>query len=212
MAAASAAEIAIVNQALELLGASIITAFDTDPTTASSASSPNAESACLHYVAVRNELLRSFPWKFAITRVQITADGTAPAFGRARRFALPADYLAPLAPYPEDNYEELDWIIEGAYIITDDSSPLDFRYIKVVTDTTTMDPLFKKAFALRLAINMCEAITQSNTKLANLSALYKETVAEARQLSAFEAVNHLPPPDVWVTCRTMGRNNTRTWG
>lgn len=201
---ASATEILIANQALVLLGASRITDF-TD-------GSVNADTVTVMYEPTKEALLTEYPWKFAIKRVAITIDGTAPAFGRAGRYALPADYLSPLAPYPEDNYEELDWIIEGGYIITDDSTPLNFRYIYEVTDATLFDPLFKKALAARLALEMCEQITQSNTKLQSISEIYKEAIALARQKNAFEQANHLPPVDSWISCRTMGRNNTRTWG
>lgn len=201
---ASAVEILIANQALVLLGAARITDF-TD-------GSVNGNTIDVMYEPTKEALLTEYPWKFAIKRVALTADATAPIFGRARRFALPADYLSPLAPYPEDNFEELDWIIESGFIITDDSSPLNFRYIYGVTDATLFDPLFKKALAARLALEMCEQITQSNTKLASISELYERAITLARQKNAFEQANHLPPPDRWITCRTMGRNNTRSWG
>jgi hypothetical protein len=42
-------------------------------------------------------------------------------------------------------------------------------------------------------------------------AIYDQIIKEARQISAFEAVNHLPPDDAWITARDNGLNNTRSF-
>lgn len=199
-----ASEVGIVNQALQLLGAASITAL-TD------ADDVNAVAANLIYEDTRDSLLRSYPWKFATKRTQITANTVAPAFGRARSFNLPDDYLAPLPPYPENHDINLDWIIEGEQILTNDSSPLDFRYTSQITDPDEMDPLFRKALSAQLAVELAEQLTQSNTKLANVAAIFDEAIATARRISAFEAVNHDPPVDEWVRNRQRGRDNTKNW-
>ena len=199
-----ASKITISNQGLLLLGASQITGFNDG--------SVNAEAIKLIYDDTRDSLLRTYPWRFATKRSQLTADVTAPVFGRARSFPLPGDYLAPLAPYPEDNFEQLDWIIEAnSKLLTDDSSPLDFRYIAKIEDPDCMDPLFRKALSARLAVELAEQLTQSSSKLQNVAAIFDRTIGEARQLNAFEAVNHQPPLDEWITARQRGRDNTRNW-
>lgn len=198
-----ASEVTICNQALQLLGATTITSL--------SQSSVNAQACNLIYEDTRDALLSTYIWKFAIKRTQLTADVTAPAFGRARAFTLPVDYLAPLPPYPEDHPIDLDWIIEGGKIITDDSSPLDFRYIAQIDDADEMDPLFRKALSAALALELAEKITQSNTKLTNISALFDQAIQAARRKNAFEQVNPLPPTDDWVRMRQRGRDNTKSW-
>lgn len=198
-----ASEVGICNQALQLLGASSITTL--------TEGSVNANACNLIYEDTRDALIRSHPWKFAIKITQITANVTAPAFGRARSFTLPDDYLAPLPPYPEDHDINLDWIREGDAIYTDDSSPLDFRYVAQITDPDEMDVLFRKALSATLALELAEQLTQSNTKIANISAILDSTLAAAKRASSFEAVNHEPPVDEWVRTRQRGRDNTKNW-
>lgn len=198
-----ATETDIVNQGLLLLGASQIGSL--------SESSPNAIAANLIYADTRDALIRTYMWKFAIRRVQLNASGTPPIFGRSNAYDLPSDYLALLPPYPEDNLEQLDWIVENGQIVTDCSEPLDVRYIAQVTDTTKFDPLFRKALSAALALELAEQITQSNTKIANISTIFSNVVRDARQQNAFEQVNHLPPLDEWITVRQRGRDNTKTW-
>jgi hypothetical protein len=49
-------------------------------------------------------------------------------------------------------------------MLTDLAPPLYIRYAKRVTDPNAMDPLFREAFACRLAAEACESLTQSATK------------------------------------------------
>lgn len=97
---------------------------------------------------------------------------------------------------------DLDWVIEGRQIITNDSAPLDVRYVYNVTDPNEMDSLFREALSAKLAEALCEEITQSNTKMATVVTAYKDIVAEARRANAIEKVAEQPPEDSWVTCRS----------
>ncbi len=193
----------IANQGLQLLGASQITTLGEG--------SVNANAMTLVFAPTRDALLRSHIWKFAIKRTSITKHVTSPTFGRANAFDLPSDYLGMLAPYPEDNFEALDWIVEGVQIITDNGSPLDFRYIAQITDPDKMDALFKKAWSAALAIECAELLTQSTSKLENVSKIFAKYISEARQASAFESVNHQPPEDSWISARDRGLDNTRSF-
>lgn len=193
----------IANQGLLLLGASQITNFNDG--------SPNANRVKLVYNDTRDSLLRAYPWKFATKLVQITEEATAPIFGRAHSYKLPGDYLKLLPPYPEDNWEMLDWIVEGNFISTDCSSPLDVRYTRRVEDPDCMDVSFRKALSALLAVELAEPITQSNSKLNNVAAIFERRIGEAKKASAFEKVNHLPPMDSWISVRQRGQDNTLTW-
>jgi len=193
----------IANQALLLLGANTITDID--------GTQPNAVVMELFFDDARDALLRKYIWKFAIKRVQITENVTAPVFGRARAFDLPADYLAPLPPYPEDDHMRLDWIVENGQIVSDESSPLDFRYIAKITDPLEMNVHFRQALSARLAILAAEKLTQSNSKIQNVSAIFDSAITEARMSNAIEQVNHQPPLDTWVTVREDSRDNTKSW-
>jgi len=200
--AADATEIA--NQALVILGASSISDI-------TATAEPNAVIINTVYAETRDALTRLYQPKFATQRVAIVANITAPTFGRARAYDLPALYLALLPPYPEDHLETLDWIIEGSQILSDDSTPLDLRFTAQITDVTKFDPTFVKMLAAALAVECVEKITQSTSKWERANAMFDAALTAARRANSFEQVTPLPPEDGWVHVRHRGTDNTRTW-
>lgn len=188
-----ASKVEIANRALQILGAKRIVSLTED--------SRNARAINAAYEPVKKAELRKHPWSFAIQRTQLAADANAPAFTRSNAFPLPSDYIRILSPDPEVNFNDLDWIIEGRRIITNDSAPLDVRYIYDVTDPNTFDTLFRESLAAKLAEQLCEEITQSNTKIATAKLFYDEAIAEAKRTNAIEKVAEQPQEDSWVTAR-----------
>lgn len=188
-----ASEVEICNRALQKLGVKRITSLTED--------SKNARSCNVAYSVVRDAELRSHPWNFAIARAELAADATDPDWGRAKAYTLPSDFLRLLPDYTEDNLNSKDWQIEGRKIYSDDSDPIYIRYIYRVTDPNEMDALFREALATKLAFELCEEITQSNTKKSELKDDYKEIISEARKANAFENVAQESPEDTWSTVR-----------
>ena len=192
-----ASDVEICNRALQLLGATRIVALTDD--------SVSARACNNAYDAVRRAELRAHPWGFAIKRAQLPADGTAPAFGPARAFPLPSDFLRLMPQDAEDNLNDKDWAIEkhngSKCILTDDSAPLNIRYIYDCDDPNEMDALFREAFAYSLALAMCEELTQSNTKKAELREDRKAVIREARRTNGIERVPMEAAEDTWLTAR-----------
>ncbi len=189
-----ASNVEIANRALQYLGAKRIAALTED--------SRNAQAINACFESVKLAELRKHPWAFAIARASLAANATAPIFTRDNSFPLPSDFVRLLPQDAEDNMNNLDWQIEGRNIITNDSAPLEIRYIYNVTDPNEMDALFREAFAAKLAEVTCEEITQSNSKKADAKDTYKEIIAEAKRANAIEKVAEKPPEDEWVTCRS----------
>ena len=186
--------VSICNLALQLVGAKSISAL-TDDTTAG--------RACNRvYTQARDSELRAHPWSFARERVQVAADSTNPTFGDAKRYALPADYLR-ILPTNGTNGSAIqdDWQIEGRYILTDDSSPINLVYLKRITDENTFDATFIELLAARIAMDIAEKVTQSNTKKEDAVTHYKSVQKEARRVNAFERPPQTPPTDDWVNAR-----------
>jgi hypothetical protein len=104
--------------------------------------------------------------------------------------------------YPEDNMNNKDWQIEGKKILTDDDAPIYIRYIYDVEDPNEFDALFSEALSSKIAMELCEEITQSNSKLQAVSEMYKAAIREARRINAIENVAAKPPEDEWITVRT----------
>ena len=189
----AASETSICNLALQKLGAGRITDISED--------SPNARTCSDCYEAMRDRELRAHRWSFAITRESLAADATDPSFGPAKQYTLPAGFLRLIEPDDSANYNTLDWRIEGGKIVTDFTAPLEIRYIARVEDPTQFDALFVDALACRMALQMCEKITQSVSKKADVRSEYKDTIAEARRTNAIEGVSSESPTDTWDTAR-----------
>jgi len=191
-----ASVVGICNRALQRLGAQRIVSLQEN--------SKNARACNLAFEPVKRAELRAHPWSFATKRVELAADTEAPAFGRGNAFQLPADWIKLLDDYPELNFNDKDWIIEGRKILTNDSAPLQIRYTHDVTDPNLMDALFAETLAMRLAKELCEELTQSNTKKPLVDKDYKMAIREARRANAIERVAAIPPEDSWITVRRTG--------
>lgn len=188
-----ASKVEICNRALQKLGAKRIVSLDDDSVTA---------RACnVAFEPVKLAELRDHSWNFAVKRVSLAANATAPEFGPQNSFPLPSDFVRLLPPDAQLSLDELDWLIEGRNIFTNDSAPLQIRYVSDVTDPNIMDSLFREALSSRLALELCEQLTQSNTKKADIKAEYKENIGEARRTNAIEKPAVMPPDDSWITVR-----------
>jgi hypothetical protein len=183
----------ICNRALQKLGAERITSLTQD--------SVNARACNLAFEPVRDAELRAHPWNFAITRTTLAEDATAPEFGYTAQFTLPSDCLRLLPPDPASNITDLDWQIEGRKILTNEVSSLEIRYIKREEDSNQYDSLFTEALACALAMELCEELTQSNTKAQTVREDYKRVMREARKLNAFENISAEQQTDTWLTVR-----------
>lgn len=188
-----ASVIDICNRALQKLGAERITSL--------TQKSENARACNIIYEPIRNAELRSHPWNFAIKRARLAASSTTPAFGFDNKYALPSDFLRLLPPDSDYNYNSIDWQIEGKFILTNDTGSLDIRYIAVVEDPTLFDALFIEVLANRIAIELCEQLTQSNTKAQMVRDDYIRATREAKRLNAFENISAKQQTDTWITGR-----------
>lgn len=154
------------------------------------------------YAQARDSELRAHPWSFARTRVKIAADSTDPTFGYAKRYALPADYIRML-PTNGTNASNVqdDFQIEGRFVLTNSSSPINFVYMKQVTDENEFDKLFVELLIARIARDIAEKVTQSNTKKNEAENHYFRVKADARRVNAFERPPQESPTDPWITAR-----------
>lgn len=188
-----ASEVQICNRGLQRLGAKRIVSLSDD--------SVNARACNVAYADLRDAELQAHPWIFAIERAELAASATAPDWGRANEFPLPSDFLRLHPDYEEDNSLTKDWDIEGRSILSDFSDPIFIRYIKRVTDPNVMHVLFREALSCKLAWQLCEEITQSNTKLADIRADYKDIIKEARRANAIQRRAASFPDSSWLTVR-----------
>lgn len=190
-----ASSVDIANAALQKLGAPRIVNLTDDSDAA------RAANAC--YNRLRQAELRKHVWNFSIRRANIAADATAPISGSqyANSFTFPPGTLRILKPDPKLRRNDWDWQIEGTSILTNDSAPLLVRYVYDETDPNKMDSLFREALAARMALEMCEELTQSNSKKEAANAWYDSALADAKRANAVEQIPQEFEDDTWVTVR-----------
>ena len=186
--------VSICNLALQSLGAKSISSLSEDST---------AARACNRvYEHARDTELRAHPWSFARERVSLAANSTDPIFGFAKQYQLPSDCLRIL---PTNGYggttNQDDFQIEGRQILTNATSPVKLVYIKQVTDANTFDQLFVEVLVARIAMEISEAVTQSNKKKEDAATHYSQVRKEARRVNAFEAPPQEEPVDSWINAR-----------
>jgi hypothetical protein len=145
---------------------------------------------------VRNEVLRMIPWNFAQVRVTVTRDSAAPDHEYDSRYQLPTNCLRVV-----EVDSEYPWVVEGRMILIDGTDPLPFRYTAEIVDTSQYDPLFVSAAASRLAMDVCERLTQSNSKLEAISKIYEYVIKKARSADGQEQSPKELEEDSWVTAR-----------
>lgn len=197
-----ASVIQIANRALTKLGSNRITSLSDDVKAARSISS------C--FDDLRDDELRLNRWQFAMKRTSLAALSDSPEFGFNHQYALPADFLRLDMindQYPAtvmDNYigtEVLDYAIEGNLILTDIDAPLKLRYIARIEDPNSWDVNFREMLASRIAAEICEDLTQSDTKKQAAWNDYKRAKVNAIRIGAIEKPPTVPPDNSWIISR-----------
>lgn len=179
----------VVNRALDKLGYGPITSLDDGD--------KPANLATRTWPIVRDQVLRDHPWNFAVSRAITAPDSTAPSWGFSYRHLMPSDLLRLLEVRDLSTSE---YQLEGRYILTDESV-LYIRYIARVTDPNQYDSLFVDTVASRLAYEMAESLTQSNTKRELAWQEYTDGLERARRADAQENPPVVFEEDSWIDVR-----------
>lgn len=139
--------------------------------------------------------------------------GSGPSSNDASRnaFRLPAGFLRFINQNPKQgavsvlgapsNMGYADWEFDSKYLVTTDIGPIVFRFIADVTVVGEMDDMFCEGLACRMAIEGCEELTQSTSKLSTLASAYRQFMTEARLVNAVEIGSEEPPLDDFIECR-----------
>jgi len=142
--------IEICNNALIKIGSDTITSL-LDNTKA-------ARTCNKMYEIVRDDLLRSHPWNFAINRVKLAKLSAIPAFDYSAQYQLPSDCLRVIAVKDDTS----DYRVEGRKILTN-GSEVSLLYIKREEDVALYDTSFSNLLALKLASEIAYNMVNSTT-------------------------------------------------
>jgi hypothetical protein len=125
-------------------------------------------------------------------------------------FYLPAAFLrlAPQNPKPglsvvggpiDPGYD--DWLIESGFLISSETGPIVLRFVADVTDVHMMHGMFCEGLGLRIGLEVCPALTQSEVKAKEIAGKYEKWMTEAGTVDAIEQGYDEPPEDDLVTVR-----------
>ena len=133
-----------------------------------------------------------------------------PEYGFTKAYLLPTDCLRVISVgeffpgvFTDDyvNGDTAEYSIEGRFLLSNESSPLVIRYVTKIQDTAQYDTLFVEAFACRLAMELAEVITASDSKRERATREYRETMMEAIRTNAVEGPPQKLADDTWMLVR-----------
>lgn len=159
----------ICNGALSLVGQEPLTDMDTDE-------SEEADQCRIHYERTRNQLLESYPWKFAQATTALTQDETATNVEFDYSYQLPADFL-------QITFTDLDaqgepYVLEGTRIVTD-ANGVTLSYTREMEYVGLYPAMFITALEYLLAAKLAYPLTKDLRLTGYLNELAGEKVAEA---------------------------------
>lgn len=94
-----------------------------------------------------------------------------------------------------------DWEIEGAFLITSQTTPIILRFVADVTDVASMDDMFCEGLGARVALEVCEELTQATSKINTIAGSYNKFMGEARAINGIETGSVEAVEDDYVVCR-----------
>lgn len=197
-----ASQAEVVNRALTKLGAGRITSITDN----------NNRAIVMNslWETVRKAELARRRWGFSIKRDSLAALAGTPAWGYAKAYQFPADYLSLVQvndffvdPNFMDyvNQDNAAWVVEGTQILTDFSAPLKVRYVRDVTDVSSWHPLFVEAVAMKLAYEAAEELTQSSSKQQAALDAYNTALREGVRVAAIELAPRSQADGSWMLGR-----------
>jgi len=170
----------ICNSALNLLGASTISALTDD--------SKNARLCNQRYEPIRNRVFRSHAWNCLHKRVQLAQNSTAPVVEYTYAYALPSDCLRVLKVHngtTDSIASAIDYKLEGRNIVTDEGT-IYLIYIALITDPNEYDVYLQESISHQLAADIAYAVTNNATLANNYMTRADERLREARFIDATE--------------------------
>lgn len=192
----------ICNRALIKIGQHVIMSLD-DP-------SDHAVTLKAVYAPVRDTVLSSRIWDFALTRKMLPALEDVPPSGYARSFQLPSDCLRLAAvgrAHPASggaDYRvapDAAWRVEGDTIRTDLPAPLPVVYVRREENPAKYPAAFAEALACKLAAELCERVAGGQSRRQLLREEYREALREAGRVNAVQRAPQSSPDGTWMLAR-----------
>jgi hypothetical protein len=154
-----------------------------------------------------------FPSGVALTPlVMVYPIGAGPSTQQASRnaYRLPANYLREAPQNPKGTTAWLggptgitynDWNYENGFLVTAQSGPISLRFVANLTDVRRMSPMFCEGLAARIALSICDTITQDKGQWQILAKTYSQMISDAKIRNAIEQGPEDAPDDDYISVR-----------
>lgn len=166
--------ISLCSKALLKIGASTITSFEEG--------TAEAEVAANLYPYIRDGLLSSYPWSFAVAQVRLARLETAPLADYNYSYLLPSDFLRIVSAGCAGKGRGLEYRIVEDCLHTN-LQEVNLTYI-YRPDENVFPAYFCEALINKLAFEFCIPLTESSSRAEFLSKLAEETISRARSIDA----------------------------
>lgn len=184
----------IVNRGLQILGYPAVASIQSNDR--------GARAMNTAYKPVLFSVLNENYWYFAIKRAVLAKDTIPPTHTKDNRFRLPGDFVQMAPEDQQGNYpQKNDWILEGDYIVTNDSEPINIRYVSNSVTESQFPSIFAEAFSAQLAAATSEELTQSSAKFNNAIAIYDRQINMAKKRNFILIEKPRMPETSWASVR-----------
>jgi len=140
------------------------------------------------------------PWNCLISRVSLSPLSTTPVTeDYATAYQVPPDCARVLSVN-----SSAQWRVEGRTILSDESSALIIRYVKVIADPAQWDVRLREIVSSALAVEISDTLSQSASKKQLLIEELRLNMSRAARTDAQEGSTPHMVEDDWVTSRNAG--------
>ena len=191
----------IINRALIKLGQPIIS---------STSQEPNGKIYGIVCQDLRDWLLASHPWRFAIKRAVLAQDEEKPISGFAYAYTLPGDFLSLYrfgeyfkSPNYSNNIISSDerYSIEGNKILCNEKDKLYITYISRVEDDEKFSVSFREALINKVAAEYAARLKQSINLANKLDENFMYYLDQAQQNNELMTDSETMPDGSWIGIR-----------
>ena len=175
-----ATEVSICANALRRLGDSPIVSLTDD--------TERARLCNAFYSEARDDVLRSHPWNFSITRQQLSQLSATPLYQYSYQYALPTDpfCLRVLEMEYSDYVFKIEHLAGTGRVLLTDEGTAKIIYIARITDTAQFDSLFIDTLTAKLSVDLAYPVTGSVQLQQNMQKLFESKLREARSVDGQE--------------------------
>ncbi len=166
--------ISLCSKALLKIGASSITSFEEG--------TAEGEVAANLYPYIRDGLLSSYPWSFAVAQVRLGRLETAPLADYRYAYLLPSDLLRIISAGSQGRGRGVEYRVVEDKLHTD-MPEVNLTYI-YRPDESVFPAYFCEALINKLAFEFCIPLTESSTRAEFLSKIAEDSVSRARSIDA----------------------------